>query len=103
MRLLGITGDASGRTFLTSGKAPESQTVEANVYLSYLPYFEDIKPGLREAALSGTSRSDLQPELRYSAFQGTDVPVYLLLNQAWGDVLHRDHALRSDLSSTGSC
>lgn len=45
--------------FLTSGKAPESQNVEAQVDLFHLLYFEEIKLGLREADLSENSRLDL--------------------------------------------
>lgn len=52
--------------FFTSGKATESQNVEAKVDLFHLLYFEEIKLGLREADLSENSWLDLQLELRYS-------------------------------------
>lgn len=68
MRLLGITGDANGTTFLGSGKAPESQNVEAKVDLFHLLYFEEIKLGLRKADLTENPWLDLQLEPRHSDF-----------------------------------
>lgn len=54
--------------FLTSGKATESQKVEAKVDLFHLLYFEEIKWVLREADVSENSQLDLHLELRYSDF-----------------------------------
>lgn len=56
------------RPFLASGKALESQNLEAKVDLFHLLYFEEIKLGLREADLSENPRLDLQLEPGHSDF-----------------------------------